>query len=193
VLRAKALEIIRAWRRAGRPEPYVPTREELHEMINFLLGFDFPAGYVPMILEDMAFEGTDARAFRWNRSVSAGPKQAHPVLVIGAGMSGMLMGLRLEQPEFRSPSSKRTTVVAGPGTKISTRVCGLTSRATLTPSRSNRIMLAASVFEAERPTGLFPQVRPAFWHHGSHPFRNRGFRRGLDSKTASWACDARAS
>ena len=96
-LRGKALEIIRAWRRAGRPEPYVPTREELHEMINFLLGFDFPAGYVPMILEDMAFEGTDARAFRWNRVVGDAAKQAHPVLVIGAGMSGMLMGLRLEQ------------------------------------------------------------------------------------------------
>src|SRR5579883_1375679 len=35
-LRSKALAIIREWRKAGQPKPYMPTSQELHEMINFL-------------------------------------------------------------------------------------------------------------------------------------------------------------
>src|ERR1700675_1403139 len=34
----RALQIIVAWRNAYQPAPYVPTRSELHEMVNFLFG-----------------------------------------------------------------------------------------------------------------------------------------------------------
>src|SRR5262249_39642541 len=81
----------------GYPEPYTPTQAELHEMINYLLGLDFPAGYVPMIIEDMAFEGTDPRTFHWTKPVSESDKKAHPVLIIGSGLSGLLIGLRLKE------------------------------------------------------------------------------------------------
>lgn len=96
-IRAAVLKVIAAWRDAGQPPPYVPTTDELHEMINYLFGMEFPAGYVPVILEDMAFEGHDPRRFRWRKRVSDSAKQAHPVIIIGAGMSGMLMGLRLKE------------------------------------------------------------------------------------------------
>jgi len=96
-LRARALEIIAAWRDAHQPAPYVPTQGELHEMINFLFGRDIPAAYLPLVLEDMAFDAADARAFQWRREVSAGAKQSHPIVIVGAGMSGLLMGYRLKQ------------------------------------------------------------------------------------------------
>ena len=96
-LRQRALQIIEAWRNAHQPAPYVPTRSELHEMTNFLFGRDIPDGYMPLVLEDMAFDGEDARAFQWKREMSEAGKQSHPVVIIGAGMSGILMGYRLKQ------------------------------------------------------------------------------------------------
>lgn len=97
LLRAKGLEAIKAWRDAGSPEPYRPGDAELHEMMKFLMGLDLPEAYVPMIREDMAFDAEDSRAFHWNQPVSDERKARYPVTVIGAGMSGMLMGLRLKQ------------------------------------------------------------------------------------------------
>lgn len=96
-IRRQGLEIIKAWRDAGQPAPYRPTDAELREMVDFIMGIEMPDGYVEMICEDMAYDGADARAFRWNRPVSDREKEACPVIVIGAGMSGMLMGLRLKQ------------------------------------------------------------------------------------------------
>jgi 4-hydroxyacetophenone monooxygenase len=96
-IQAAALDAIRAWRDLDLPAPYQPTRDELHEMLNFLAGMPLPQGYVPMILEDMAFDGEDPRSFKWEQPVSDTAKRDHPVLVIGAGMSGLLIGLRLKQ------------------------------------------------------------------------------------------------
>lgn len=96
-LRAEALAAIKAWRDAGRPAPYMPTPAELHEMVNFVTGMPLPDAYVPMVLEDMAYEAEDPRAFRWTTDVSDDTKAHYPVVVIGAGMSGLLMGLRLAQ------------------------------------------------------------------------------------------------
>jgi 4-hydroxyacetophenone monooxygenase len=96
-LKAHGLAAIKAWRAAGSPPPYQPTQSELHEIMNFLVGMDLPESYVPMVLEDMAYEAGDPRTFRWNQPVEAAIKVQYPVLVIGAGMSGLLMGLRLAQ------------------------------------------------------------------------------------------------
>jgi 4-hydroxyacetophenone monooxygenase len=96
-IRAQALAIIKAWRDAGRPEPYRPSAAELHEMMNFVVGMDLPEDYLPMVQEDMGLDGDDARAFHWNRDVPEEEKGRHPVIIIGAGMSGMLIGLRLKQ------------------------------------------------------------------------------------------------
>jgi 4-hydroxyacetophenone monooxygenase len=93
----RALQIIVGWRNAHQPTPYVPTRSKLHEMINFLFGRDIPSAYMPLVLEDMAFDGEDARVFQWKREVSEASKQSHPVVIVGAGMSGILMGYRLKQ------------------------------------------------------------------------------------------------
>jgi 4-hydroxyacetophenone monooxygenase len=95
-VRHQALRIIKDYR-DRQPEPYRPSDDELREMMSFLLGLDLPSAYVPMIREDMALDAKDARRFEWNRTVSDAEKQRYPVVIIGAGMSGMLMGLRLKQ------------------------------------------------------------------------------------------------
>lgn len=96
-LRRQGLAIIKAYRDAGHPASYRPTGAELHEMMTFLMGLDIPAQYLPMICEDMAYDNEDARAFRWTRPISEEWKASYPVLIIGAGMSGLLIGLRMKQ------------------------------------------------------------------------------------------------
>lgn len=97
VLRAAGIEALKAWRDAGGDTPYRPDDAELNEMMSFLLGLDLPAAYVPMIREDMAFDAIDARAFEWRHEIGEDVKARYPVTVVGAGMSGMLIGLRLKQ------------------------------------------------------------------------------------------------
>jgi 4-hydroxyacetophenone monooxygenase len=66
-------------------------------MMNFLVAGDVPEEYVPMMLEEMELDGSDAREFHWDRPVSAEAKAAFPVVVIGCGMSGLLAAIRLEE------------------------------------------------------------------------------------------------
>lgn len=97
LLRSQALEIIKAYRDNPPASPFRPNDEQLGEMMNFIMGLELPEDYVPMIREDMALDAVDAREFKWNRPVSDSEKARSPVVVIGAGMSGMLIGLRLKQ------------------------------------------------------------------------------------------------
>ena len=96
-LRRRALEIILAYRSAPAGHLYTPSDDELHEMICFLMGLELPGDYVPVIREDMALDAEDPRAFKWRREVEQARKERFPVAIVGAGMSGMLMALRLKQ------------------------------------------------------------------------------------------------
>jgi 4-hydroxyacetophenone monooxygenase len=53
--------------------------------------------YVPMMLEELALDGNDSRAPSWSREVPASVRDKFHVLVIGAGMSGLLQALRLKE------------------------------------------------------------------------------------------------
>jgi 4-hydroxyacetophenone monooxygenase len=96
-VRARALEILAAYRDRGCTLPPPPSPETIHEMMSFMVGEDVPADYVPMMLEEMALDGADARDVAWNDSVPAEARQRFRVLVIGAGMSGLLAAIRLEE------------------------------------------------------------------------------------------------
>jgi phytoene dehydrogenase-like protein len=54
-----------------------------------------PDEYAPMMLEEMELGGEDVRGLRWTREPAAEVKQRFHVLVIGAGMSGILAAIRL--------------------------------------------------------------------------------------------------
>ena len=95
-LRARALDAIMAWRDAGCPPPYRPTDAELQRMITFLIGMELGGAYLPVVKEEMAYDG-DTRRYVWPREVAQAEKDAHPVLIIGAGMSGLLLAFRLRQ------------------------------------------------------------------------------------------------
>ncbi len=94
-VRRIALETIRAYRDGGCRLPPPPGPDLVREMMSWLVCEDVPDEYVPMMLEEMELDGTDARRVE----IGAAPTDlaAFPVVVIGCGQSGLLAGIRLRE------------------------------------------------------------------------------------------------
>lgn len=95
-LRARAAAAIRAWRDAGCPPAHRPDDAAFRHMVDTLVGKGLEADYDPLLREELGFEG-DARAFAWDKPVSEADKARMPVVIVGAGLSGLVMGHRLRQ------------------------------------------------------------------------------------------------
>ena len=93
--RALALDIIGDYRDRGCPEPAPIDRARLKQMMTWLVAGDVGDEYVPMMLEEMGLDGRDAREAEFRSAPGARAK--FPVIVIGAGQSGLLAAIRLEQ------------------------------------------------------------------------------------------------
>ncbi|MFM7737354.1 MAG: flavin-containing monooxygenase [Alphaproteobacteria bacterium] len=81
----------------GGALPPPPSAEVVRETMSFVAGEDVPADYVPMMLEELALDGRDARAVPIAEGVPAERLAAFRVLVVGAGISGILMAIRLAE------------------------------------------------------------------------------------------------
>jgi 4-hydroxyacetophenone monooxygenase len=94
-VRDMALDALRAYRDRGCTLPPPPSPETVRRMMSFMVGEQVPAEYIPMMLEEMALEGKDTRDLSWE---DVPPEKRHDfrVVVIGAGMSGLLAAIRLE-------------------------------------------------------------------------------------------------
>ena len=95
-LRRRAVPAIAAYRDGGCIPAALPGDVVL-EMFAFLAGTPLEGVMVPMFVEDMQFDGADGGAIEWGDEVSEAVKAASPVVVIGAGLSGILAGIRLAQ------------------------------------------------------------------------------------------------
>jgi 4-hydroxyacetophenone monooxygenase len=94
-VRARALEALAAYREGGCRLPPPPSAELVREMLSFIAGEPLPDEYVPMMLEELALRG-DAREIDWSE-LPAEARRNFRVLVVGAGMSGLLTAIRLEE------------------------------------------------------------------------------------------------
>ena len=95
-VRAMALQALRDYRDRGCTLPPPPSAETIREMMSLATGEPVPDAYVPMMQEEMALDGQDARDISWD-DVPASARKKMRVLVIGAGMSGLLAAIRLEE------------------------------------------------------------------------------------------------
>ncbi|MBS0366902.1 MAG: NAD(P)/FAD-dependent oxidoreductase [Proteobacteria bacterium] len=96
-VRAIALQALKDYRDRGCTLPPPPSAQTVREMMSFMVAQQVTDEYVPMMLEELALDGEDSRAPRWNRQPAPGVREKYHVLVIGAGMSGLLQGLRLKE------------------------------------------------------------------------------------------------
>jgi len=94
-VRALGVQVIGAYRDGGCELPDPPSPEVVHEMMNVLVAQEVPDEYVPMLLEELELDGGDAREPGWVEGLGAEDRTGFHVVVIGAGMSGLLAGIRL--------------------------------------------------------------------------------------------------
>ena len=70
---------------------YIPSNQELHRMMNFIVGESVSSEYIPMMLSDLHLKSGNSKS----DYVTA--KSNLEVLIIGAGMSGILAAIKLAE------------------------------------------------------------------------------------------------
>ena len=95
-IRRQALGAIAAYRDAGCP-PQPLSHDLLLEMMSFLGCKPLGEQIASFFFEDMQFEGADSRVITWRDDIPADVRAGAPVIVVGAGESGLLAGIRLAQ------------------------------------------------------------------------------------------------
>ena len=95
-IRELALEALIGLRDDGyRPGP-VPSERDVLRIMEFAVGGGDMASYLPLLEEELAHQGDDRRAPGWRKDDLA-PDVPFTVAVIGAGLSGLVVGHRLRQ------------------------------------------------------------------------------------------------
>jgi 4-hydroxyacetophenone monooxygenase len=95
-IRQKAKTALEA-RQAGKPLPPAPTEAVVRRMMDFIAGTGIPQHYAPFLMEELQMEGLDPKKPDWTAPKLKGSAAKLPVVIIGAGMSGLLAGIRLKQ------------------------------------------------------------------------------------------------
>ena len=96
-IRARALEVLKAYRDEKRTLPAAPSNERLREMLSWSVGEDVAPEYLPVVLEETRLREENTRSFEWKRRPAEEKLQAFHVLVVGAGLGGVCAAIRLEE------------------------------------------------------------------------------------------------
>ena len=96
-LREKLIATLELFATNGRPLPPAPDKARLQHMCDVAVGQPVPPEYLPMVLEELNFDQTDAKTVRWRKPVSQAALEKYHVLVIGAGYSGLAMAIKLKE------------------------------------------------------------------------------------------------
>jgi 4-hydroxyacetophenone monooxygenase len=92
-----ALSALKAYRDRGHSLSGTASEQTVRAMMNFVSGADIPERYIPFLIEEIALEGKDPKEPHLLPSISKGERENFHVLIVGAGMSGMLAAIRLKQ------------------------------------------------------------------------------------------------
>ena len=84
-------EIGRFFSNSAADDIYIPSNEELNEMMNFIVGEEVSSDYVPMMLGDLNI------TTHTSKPNFLATKSNLEVLIIGAGMSGILAAIKLAE------------------------------------------------------------------------------------------------
>lgn len=79
-----------------RPLAPTPSPELVRQMMSFVAGADIPDGYGEFLIDELALDGHSSKDPNWSPELKTVARRLN-VLVVGAGMSGLLTALRLEQ------------------------------------------------------------------------------------------------
>ena len=112
-MRDLAALALRSYRDGGGQLAAPPSRETVREMIDFLVGQEISASYVEFLMAELGLQGEDPYAQPSILEVPAEVRGGFRVLVIGAGMSGLLAGIRLKEAGIPFTIVERNDEVGG--------------------------------------------------------------------------------
>ncbi|MFC6672055.1 flavin-containing monooxygenase [Marinobacterium aestuariivivens] len=95
-VRAQALEVIQGYRERGCTLPPFDV-SAVPEMFSYMSGRAFDEEYLAFINEEIALDGVDQRGLVLEDPVLKARAANFPVVIIGAGMGGILAGIRLDE------------------------------------------------------------------------------------------------
>src|SRR5512140_1501871 len=96
-IRAKAKVAIEAYAAAGSPKMPSPDTPTLRKMMDFIAGAPIPETYADFLIDELAISGKSSKDPQFEQPRLKEAARKLKVLVVGAGMSGLLTGIRLSQ------------------------------------------------------------------------------------------------
>ena len=95
-VREMTAQAIKDYRDRGHTLPAAPSVDGLQAMVDYMIGSKVPEDYVPLLQEELGISGIDSRIIDFS-AIDDGERASFNVVIVGAGMSGLLMGIRLKQ------------------------------------------------------------------------------------------------
>ena len=95
-IRGLALDALRAYRDGKKLGP-TPSAKVVHEMVEFIAGREMHGDYSEFLEAELALAGEDAYAAPGLKKLPAKERAKFNVVIVGAGMSGLLAGIRLKE------------------------------------------------------------------------------------------------
>lgn len=92
-----AFDAIKAFRDGGNELPPPPTDDVVREMMHWMIGVELPEHYVEFLREELSLHGEDPYEQPGLSDLPAAARGAFHVVIVGAGMSGILAAYRLKQ------------------------------------------------------------------------------------------------
>jgi 4-hydroxyacetophenone monooxygenase len=96
-LRRALIDLLVEYATTGRPLPATPPMNLLPKMLDTCTGQRVPPEYYPCVLEELNLADVDLKTVQWRQKPSPRRLQSFHVLVIGAGFSGVAMGIKLKE------------------------------------------------------------------------------------------------
>ena len=112
-IRRRALDALRDFRDRRLALPPLPGRDTLHRMMSFMVGAEIAPEYVPMFVEEMCLADDDSRGLRWSDGAPREALRSFRVLIVGAGMSGLLAAIRLGEAGIPYVVIEKNAAVGG--------------------------------------------------------------------------------
>lgn len=95
-IRQRAFEALKAYRDNGQRLPSAPDADLVHEMVNFASGQELSPEYGTFLEAELALQDEDSYGVPELAKLSAEARANFKVVIVGAGMSGLLAGIRLK-------------------------------------------------------------------------------------------------
>ena len=113
IIRARALQVLCDYRDRGCPPPPPLAPETLREILRFITGEELDEDCVRFLMAESEFETDDAYRVGGFDAIPADIRRRFHVVVVGAGMSGLLAGFRLKQAGISFTIVERSADVGG--------------------------------------------------------------------------------